>query len=100
MLYVIYRGGVPGYIGGQEAVAHLVLSVKDIARPGDFVITNGHAATPLTQQYDDLARLDQVDWPFHLPNRCERNRSVDENSACRLVVVRRDWYYWNGVDRS
>lgn len=62
MLYVISRGYVSGYAGGQAEVAHLVCSVQEIARSGDFVVTDGHAATPLTTQYDDLARLDEVDW--------------------------------------
>lgn len=62
MLYVIHRGGVGGYSGGQAEVVHMVFSITDIARPEAFVLTNGHAAMALTNQYDDLARLDQVDW--------------------------------------
>lgn len=62
MLYVISKGYVAGYSGGQVEVAHLVFSAQELARPNEFVVTNGHAATTLTTQFDDLARLDQVDW--------------------------------------
>ena len=62
MLYVISRGYVSGYAGGQAEVAHLVCNAQELARPGEFVITDGHAATPLTTQFDQLNHLDQVDW--------------------------------------
>ena len=62
MLYAIHGGFVAGYDGGQAEVAHLVLAAEDIARDGAFVITDGHAATPLTDQYDSLDDLDQVSW--------------------------------------
>jgi hypothetical protein len=63
MLYVISKGYVASYSGGQAEVAHLIFGAEDLARPDGFVITDGHAATPLTKQFGDLARLDQVDWP-------------------------------------
>jgi hypothetical protein len=62
MLYAIAGGWVAGYSGGQVEVAHLVFSLRDIARAGEFVITDGHAATPLTDQFDDLAGLERIDW--------------------------------------
>jgi len=62
MLYVINRGSVPGYGEGQAEVAHLVLAAEEIAAPGRFAITDGHAATPLTRQYADLRDLDKVCW--------------------------------------
>lgn len=63
MLYVISKGYVATYSGGQAEVAHLVFGAEDIAAPGSFVITDGHAATPLTTQYDDLSDFDKVSWP-------------------------------------
>ena len=63
MLYVISRGYVAAYSGGQAEVAHVVFSINEIARTDEFVLTDGHAATTLSTQYDDLARLDQIDWP-------------------------------------
>ena len=62
MLYVISRGGVEGYAGGQVEVVHLVFRLEDIAAPGRFVITDGHAATPMSTQFDELGGLDAIDW--------------------------------------
>jgi hypothetical protein len=62
MLYVIAGGYVSGYGGGQAEVAHLVVEADALAARGDFAITDGHAATALTQQFDDYARLDHIDW--------------------------------------
>ena len=62
MLYVIWRGGVDGYSGGQEPIVHLVFRLEDLAVPGRFAITDGHAATPLSTQYDAMDALEKIDW--------------------------------------
>jgi hypothetical protein len=62
MLYVISRGGVAGYDGGQHKVVHLVFRLEHIAEPGRFVITDGHAATTMSTQYDSLGGLYMIDW--------------------------------------
>lgn len=62
MLYVIWQGGVEGYTGGQEPIVHLLFSLEHLAEPGRFVITDGHAATPLSTQYDTLDALERIDW--------------------------------------
>lgn len=62
MLYAIAGGWVAGYSGGQVEVAHMVFSANELARGDEFVITDGHAATSLSEQFDDFARLDEVDW--------------------------------------
>jgi hypothetical protein len=64
MLYAINGGFVAGYEEGQAEVAHLVLAAEDIAAPGTFAITDGHAATPLTTQYEDLRDLEKISWPI------------------------------------
>jgi hypothetical protein len=65
MLYAISTGYVVGYEKGQDEIAHLVLAAEEIADPGLFAITDGHASTPLTTQYDDLAALDSaIAWPI------------------------------------
>lgn len=43
-------------------MAHVVFGASELARAGEFVITDGHAATSLSEQYNDFARLDEVDW--------------------------------------
>ena len=62
MLYAIAGGWVAGYSGGQVEVAHMVFTANELARADEFVITDGHAATSLSEQFDDFARLDEVDW--------------------------------------
>jgi hypothetical protein len=64
MLYAINGGFVAGYAEGQAEVAHLVLAAESIATPGRFAITDGHAATPLTTQYEDLRDLERISWPI------------------------------------
>lgn len=63
MLFVIHKGGVTGYSGGQDEVVHLVTSVERVVAAGtEFVITDGHAATSLTKASADLDGLEAVDW--------------------------------------
>ncbi len=76
MLYAIDGGYVAGYSGGQAEVAHLVFNAHEIARVGEFVITDGHAATTLSNQFDDLARLDQIDWQI-MPEKYWRDTDED-----------------------
>ena len=64
MLYANHKGFVAGNPNGQDEIVHLVFDVADLADRGDFVITDGHAATPLTTQFDDLRGLGEIDWPI------------------------------------
>lgn len=63
MLYSIGRGNVEGYNEGQRPIVHLVTSVERIQRQQlPFLFTDGHAAELVSEFFDDLARLDQIDW--------------------------------------
>ncbi len=64
MLYTIWRGNVSEYDGPEEEILHLVCSVEDMAESGRFAITNRHPITALAEQFDDLAALDDLDWPL------------------------------------
>lgn len=65
MLYAISKGTVEGYEQGQEPVIYLVSKVEAVtAAELPFVFTDGHAAMDLTDFYDDLANLGQIDWPL------------------------------------
>jgi hypothetical protein len=64
MLYVNYRGGVDGNATGQNEIVHLVVDVDELIDAGGFVITDGHAATPLSTQFDDADGLEEIDWPI------------------------------------
>jgi hypothetical protein len=65
MLYTISRGNVAGFAGGQGSIIHLVSSAQAVQEAGlRFVFTDGHGIMAFTDFYDDLAQLDEVDWPL------------------------------------
>jgi len=62
MLYTINRGNVP-CDGGQGALVHLVSTVQKVSKAGlGFAFSDGHGIMAYSNFYDDLARLDQLDW--------------------------------------
>lgn len=65
MLYTIAHGNVEGFTGGQQSIVHLVSTAQAVREAGlGYVFTNGHAIMVMTDFYDDLADLTQVDWPL------------------------------------
>ena len=65
MLYTIHRGNVEGYVGGQRSVVHLVTSVDKATQLGQpWCFTEGHAEIAYSEYFDDLSRLDRIDWPL------------------------------------
>jgi hypothetical protein len=63
MLLALRDGYAAGYNEGQGPLIYLVLLVQDVAAEGlGFVFTDGHGIMVFTAFYDDLSRLDEVDW--------------------------------------
>ncbi|WKZ40019.1 MAG: DUF4433 domain-containing protein [Anaerolineales bacterium] len=63
MLYTIHKGNVPAYRDGQENILHLVSSAEAVAQAGlPFVFSDGHAVVQISLFYNDLNRLNEVDW--------------------------------------
>lgn len=63
MLYSIYKGYVDGHDGNQERVIYAVSTAQAVAEAGkSFVFTDGHGIMALTDFFDNLADLHQVDW--------------------------------------
>ena len=63
MLYAIYKGNVQDYDKGQGAIIYLVSDAQTVAFSGaGFVFTDGHAIVAMSEFFDDLSRLDTVDW--------------------------------------
>ncbi len=63
MLYSIHRGNVAGYSDGQKPILHLVSSAEVIQRRKlPFAFTDGHAPMNISQYYDNLNDLNQIDW--------------------------------------
>ena len=63
MLYTIHRGNVPGYSGGQTNIIYVISNIDVVARNHlKYVFTDGHGIMAMTEFYDDLNRLDEIDW--------------------------------------
>ena len=63
MLLNLKTGRVEGYNEGQEPLIYLVSSAQTVRDSGaEFVFSNGHGLATFTDWFDDLARLDEVDW--------------------------------------
>jgi hypothetical protein len=63
MLYAIHTGQVPQFQGKQNDVVYLVSSAESVAASGcPWCFTNGHAVEGVTEFYDDLKDLPQVNW--------------------------------------
>ena len=64
MLYIISKGDVPTYSGGQDEIVYLVTSTEKVAQERlRFVFTDRNAALGLARYGDDLQVLDDyLDW--------------------------------------
>ena len=64
MLYMIFRGNVPSYSGGQDEVVYLVTSIETIRQHNlAFVFTDRNAALGYARYGNDLETLhDCIDW--------------------------------------
>ncbi len=63
MLYVIQKGQVEGYAGGQSEVVHLVSTVEAADKANlRWVFTEGHAVILFTGFFNDLQDLGRIDW--------------------------------------
>ena len=63
MLYTIHRGNVPGYSGGQADIIYIISNVNVVVENSlKYVFTDGHGIMAWSEFYDDLNRLNEVDW--------------------------------------
>jgi ssDNA thymidine ADP-ribosyltransferase, DarT len=63
MLLQLKTGYVEGYDEGQEPIIYLRCSAQDARDSGmAFVFTDGHGLAAFTTWFDNLDRLDEVDW--------------------------------------
>jgi hypothetical protein len=63
MLFNLKTGRVAGYTEGQAPLIYLTTTIARVREAGcRFVFSDGHGLASFTDWYDDLARLDQVDW--------------------------------------
>lgn len=63
MLYAIKKGNVEGCSATQADIIYLVSSAQTIKTAGTgFVFTDGHGTMQLSEFYDDLNYLSEIDW--------------------------------------
>src|SRR6266404_259450 len=63
MLLQLKTGRVAGYDEGQVPLVYLKSTAQAVASaPCGFVFSNGHGIAAFTDWYDDLGRLNEVDW--------------------------------------
>jgi hypothetical protein len=63
MLSAIFYKNVAEYAGDQLSIVHLISTVGDAIRCGQpWAFTDRHAELGYARYYDDLARLNQVQW--------------------------------------
>ena len=69
MLFTISRDNVAGFSGGQYSIVHLVSTAQAVQEAGlGFVFSDGHGIMTITDFYDDLSHLDEVDWQIMQTN--------------------------------
>lgn len=63
MMLQLKTGQVAGYNEGQQPLIYLVSSAQVVEAAGiRFVFSDGHGLARFTDWFDDLSRLDAVDW--------------------------------------
>ena len=63
MLYAIHKGNIQGYTEGQTPIIHIVTEAEIISNNNlVFAFTDGHGIMHSSDFYDDLQRLDMIDW--------------------------------------
>ena len=102
MLLNLKTGRVAGYNEGQEPLIYLLTTAQMIQQAGvRFVFSDGHGLATFTDWYDDLARLDQVDWKIvgarYWPDTPEDNDCQRRKQAEFLVWQSLDWSLLRGI---
>jgi ssDNA thymidine ADP-ribosyltransferase, DarT len=92
MLFPISRGH-GDYVGGQEAIVHLVSTVRTaIAAGRPWAFTDRHAELGHALHYDDLGNLGEVPW--HVMNLTYWQEVREERQAEFLV---REFFPWTSI---
>lgn len=83
MLSAIHNGRVQGYDRGQEPIIYLVSRIDRVVECcDDWYFTDRHPVVALARQYDDLSKLDSVDWDV-MNARYWRNTDSDPDKRDR-----------------
>ena len=97
MLLNLKTGRVPGYTEGQEPLLYLRTTAQAIQQAGArFVFSDGHGLAGFTDWYDDLARLNEVDWDT-VETRWWRDTPEDNDRQRRKQA---EFLVWHSLDWS
>lgn len=102
MLLNLNTGRVADYREGQEPLIYLVTTVQTLTQGGcRFVFSDGHGLAGFTQWYDNLARLDRVDWGLvrqrYWADTPEDNDRQRRKQAEFLIWRSLDWSLIRGI---
>ncbi len=84
------------YTGGQEPIVHLEADLYEVvswvnADTRRWAFTNGNAAANATSFYDDLNKLNEIDWDVVLTP----HRSGDERNARQAEFLMYGFFPWH-----
>jgi hypothetical protein len=102
MLLNLKTGRVADYSEGQAPLIYLTTTVSRLTDSGcQFVFSDGHGLARITDWYDDLARLDQVDWSLvaarYWADQPDDNDRQRRKQAEFLVWKSVDWSLIEGI---
>ncbi len=102
MLLNLKTGHVADYDEGQAPLIYLVATAQAVQQAGcRFVFSDGHGLASFTEWFDDLARLDQVDWNIvgtrYWSDQPDDNDRQRRKQAEFLVWQSLDWTLIRGI---
>jgi len=99
MLYVISKGNVEGYEGGQEEIVYLVSTVEWChTEQLQFVFTDGHAAVQLSAFYNNVGDLTEVDFEAAKERFWfDDHENLDRERQKQSEFLVRNEFPWQGV---
>jgi hypothetical protein len=101
MLFAISKGNVAGYTEGQTPIVHLASSIERVSESGlPFAFSDGHADMAISQFFNDLERLDRIDWDIMRARYWNDNE--DDNDRCRRRMAEflvSQFFPWELVER-
>ena len=97
MLYSIHTGYVEGYDGGQASVVYLVSDAESVAAStSELCFTNGQAVEAITEFFNSLDHLNNIDWDvikdWSWSNRDDLDRK--RRKQAEFLVRNLDQNYW------
>lgn len=100
MLYAINNGKVETYQEGQAPIVYLVSMAQDVTKAGlGFVFTDGHAIMkPLTNFFNDLDNIAQVNWQFVYAKQWNDTQEYpDRRRQKQAEFLVKDFFPWSLV---